>query len=57
MLVARTKPAWAKRRYFLLATVFGLSPMLRQRLSEESQETTFQVVKLVTKIECPKLPK
>ena len=51
MLIARERPNWAKRRYYLLASVFGLSTMIRAKLCEESQETDWNCVKLITEID------
>lgn len=51
ILVAEDKPAWAKRRYYLLAALFGLSWTMRTKMYEKSQSTSFNVVKLISKIE------
>jgi hypothetical protein len=51
LLIAEEKPSWAKRRYFLLATLLGLSSRMRSVVYENSKGVTFNLVKQVTKIE------
>lgn len=51
LLISSTqRPRWAKRRYYLLATLFGLSPLIRSKLDRESDETEFHLSKLITEI-------
>ena len=39
ILVCQDRPIWAKKRYFFITAVLGLSPLIRRKLSSESNET------------------
>lgn len=51
LLIAEDRPSWARRRYYLLATLLGLSSRMRTVVFENSKGVAFNLVKHVTKIE------
>jgi len=54
VLVAAERPSWAKKRYYFLTALLGLSSRMRDQVYANSKGVTFNVVKQINEIEADK---
>lgn len=51
LLVCEKQPWWASKKLFVLANIFGLSPLIRKKLAVTADQQDYQLVSLVTDME------